>query len=92
MALPLLLFLGMIPQSAETPIPPATDSFAEIPLLQAVPGTFTPWMQHLKPTAQETAFATIPWRPTFAQGVLDADLARLPLLLWVMNGHPLGCT
>lgn len=60
--------------------------------MQVIPGTFTPWMQHLQPTEQETAFATIPWRPTFAQGVLDANQARLPLLLWVMNGHPLGCT
>jgi hypothetical protein len=35
---------------------------------------------------------TIPWRTTFAQGALEADQQDKPVLLWAMNGHPLGCT
>ena len=29
---------------------------------------------------------------TFKDGILAADTAGKPLLLWTMNGHPLGCT
>jgi len=92
MALSLLLLFALTPQAAEAQSPQSTDTFADVPLMKAIPGTWTPWMEHLQPTAKESAFATLEWRPTFAQGVLDANQARLPLLLWVMNGHPLGCT
>jgi hypothetical protein len=34
----------------------------------------------------------VPWLASFAEGVRAADAARKPLLLWIMNGHPLGCT
>lgn len=50
------------------------------------------WREYLRPTAEEAAFEAIPWLPTFADGLKAADEAQLPLLLWVMNGHPLGCT
>ena len=30
--------------------------------------------------------------PTYAEGVAAAQSQRRPLLLWAMNGHPLGCT
>ena len=26
------------------------------------------------------------------EGIVAADVAGKPLLLWTMNGHPLGCT
>ena len=92
MALSLLLLLAMTPQAAESPAAHPTDTFAEVPLMKVIPGTWSPWMEHLQPNAKEAAFATLEWRPTFAQGILDANQAQMPLLLWVMNGHPLGCT
>ncbi len=54
--------------------------------------TFDQWKRHILPTADELLFETIPWRPSFAEGLRDAAAADKPLLLWVMNGHPLGCT
>ena len=50
------------------------------------------WKDFIKPTEKELAWAHIPWRSTFYDGLIDADNSQKPLLLWVMNGHPLGCT
>ena len=50
------------------------------------------WKNFIKPTEKELAWAHIPWRSTFYDGLIDADNSQKPLLLWVMNGHPLGCT
>lgn len=50
------------------------------------------WRDHILPDASELAFARIPWLPTFWQGIVRAGAEEKPLLLWVMNGHPLGCT
>ena len=50
------------------------------------------WRDHVMPTAEETAWEAVPWIPSLAGGVLAAQEAHKPLLLWVMNGHPLGCT
>lgn len=44
------------------------------------------------PSAEDQAFAAIPWRTTLAVAALEADAADRPILLWVMNGHPLGAT
>jgi hypothetical protein len=38
------------------------------------------------------AWQQIPWATTFKDGIVAADAAGKPLLLWTMNGHPLGCT
>ncbi len=53
---------------------------------------FTAWRDHLLPRPAELRWESIPWRPTFAGGVLAANEAKKPLLFWAMNGHPLGCT
>ncbi len=44
------------------------------------------------PKAAETGFEDIGWRASLWQGVLDAQKEDKPILLWAMNGHPLGCT
>lgn len=44
------------------------------------------------PASEELAFREIPWRPTFWDGVVEAREQDRPVLLWAMNGHPLGCT
>lgn len=46
----------------------------------------------LSPPAEEFAWRQIPWRPTLWEAVLDARRDDKPILLWAMNGHPLGCT
>ena len=54
--------------------------------------TYNMWKEFIKPTKEELAWAQIPWRSTFYDGLIDSDRHQKPLLLWVMNGHPLGCT
>ena len=54
--------------------------------------TYKMWQDFIKPTKKELAWAEIPWRSTFYDGLIDSDQYQKPLLLWVMNGHPLGCT
>lgn len=50
------------------------------------------WREHILPEPSEMAWEKIPWLSTFKDGILAADAAGKPLLLWTMNGHPLGCT
>lgn len=53
---------------------------------------FDKLMQHIQPTKQEGRWQEIPWRNTFWDAVQEANRAEKPILLWGMNGHPLGCT
>jgi len=54
--------------------------------------TFASWQGYVEPDADELAFQRIPWLATYVDGVIRADTEKKPLLLWIMNGHPLGCT
>ena len=50
------------------------------------------WRELILPTSEELAFERVAWLPSFHEGMERANIERKPLLLWVMNGHPLGCT
>lgn len=50
------------------------------------------WSEHLAPTDDEDRWRQIPWRQSVGDGLTDAARAKKPMLLWLMNGHPLGCT
>jgi hypothetical protein len=50
------------------------------------------WRALIEPRPAELAYAGIPWLPSFHDGLLEAQREERPLLLWTMNGHPLGCT
>ncbi|MGI9517621.1 MAG: hypothetical protein ACR2NP_11280 [Pirellulaceae bacterium] len=50
------------------------------------------WRDHILPGDGDLSWQQIPWLTTFADGIVAADEADKPLLLWTMNGHPLGCT
>ncbi len=54
--------------------------------------TFERWRDYVLPAPDELLWLEIPWRPTFWRGVRAAHEQRKPILLWAMNGHPLGCT
>ena len=54
--------------------------------------TVDAWVTRLTPEDASAAWRSIPWRASFHEGAVDAAEARRPLLLWLMNGHPLGCT
>ena len=44
------------------------------------------------PTEQELAFYRIGWHAELRSALVAAHRAGKPVLLWAMNGHPLGCT
>jgi hypothetical protein len=50
------------------------------------------WRDHILPVEKELGWDQIPWLTTFKDGIVAADKEEKPLLLWTMNGHPLGCT
>lgn len=55
-------------------------------------GNYRQWMERIEPNATELGYLRIAWRNKLWPAVLEArDLGR-PILLWTMNGHPLGCT
>ena len=53
---------------------------------------YAAWRKHILPDTGELAWQEIPWQTTFKDGIVAADTAGKPVLLWTMNGHPLGCT
>jgi|TARA_B100000959_G_scaffold268463_1_gene313187 hypothetical protein len=50
------------------------------------------WRDYIKPTESDLMWTSIPWRSSFQEGLIEANARQKPMLLWVMNGHPLGCT
>ncbi len=45
----------------------------------------------IRPLEDEDPFATIPWETDLWEARKKAAAAGKPLLLWEMDGHPLGC-
>jgi hypothetical protein len=46
----------------------------------------------VRPRQSELVFLKLDWRESFFRAVDEAHETNRPILLWVMNGHPLGCT
>jgi hypothetical protein len=46
----------------------------------------------IRPTETESAWLAIPWRTDLWQARREAAATGKPILLWEMDGHPLGCT
>jgi hypothetical protein len=44
------------------------------------------------PTADENRWLEIPWRTDLGAALKEAERERKPVYMWVMDGHPLGCT
>jgi len=44
----------------------------------------------LLPQGQELSYRDIPWRHTVMEAVIEAHQSDKPILLWMMQGHPLG--
>jgi hypothetical protein len=53
---------------------------------------YAKWRDYLLPAEKDLAYKAIPWRASFWDAVVDAQAKDKPILLWAMNGHPLGCT
>jgi len=54
--------------------------------------TLDEWRAVIEPRPSELVYAEIPWRPSFGSALREAQADERPILLWAMNGHPLGCT
>lgn len=50
------------------------------------------WLKFIQPDAKEQAYKEIDWRNQFWPAVQEAKILGRPILFWIMNGHPLGCT
>ncbi|MEX2185419.1 MAG: hypothetical protein WD875_01440 [Pirellulales bacterium] len=46
----------------------------------------------IQPKLDESAWLSIPWQTDLWQAREKAAAAGKPILLWEMDGHPLGCT
>lgn len=78
------------PTAAEAALPDApSDAPPEARLTAA---TLEYWRDFIRPKERDLKWQRIGWRPSLWQGVLDAHEERKPVLLWVMNGHPMGST
>jgi hypothetical protein len=53
--------------------------------------SFAKWRDIILPTREESAWLRIGWRDQFRTALRDAGRLDKPILLWAMNGHPLGC-
>ena len=57
-----------------------------------VSAEYARWRDYLLPSPSEQSHRTIPWRASVLHGLIDAQKQDKPLLLFLMNGHPLGCS
>lgn len=72
-----LLLASLRPAGAAEPID--LDNWLDVALL-------------IKPCRGEDKWATIPWQASLWQARQAAARAGKPIVLWEMDGHPLGCT
>jgi hypothetical protein len=56
------------------------------------PEHFTQLQQLIEPQPDEDKWAQIPWMTSLWQARKRAAAEGKPILLWEMDGHPLGCT
>jgi hypothetical protein len=46
----------------------------------------------IMPTAAEEKWRSVPWRIDLMSARKEAASSNKPIFLWLMNGHPMGCT
>lgn len=54
--------------------------------------TYKHWLDFIRPSAQETKWKKVGWRPSLWEAIQEARELQQPVLLWTMNGHPLSDT
>lgn len=77
LALPALLLAATA--RAETPKPALTDA------------GYASALKTIRPAPGEDRFAQIPWLTSLWEARQKAAEQGKPILLWEMDGHPLGC-
>jgi hypothetical protein len=69
----------------------SVNTTLEIPLPLSDPEAFAQLHRAIKPRPEERRWTEIPWEIDLWEARRRAREARKPILLWAMNGHPLGC-
>ena len=77
------LAVGVVAQAAERKGPKTVD------LTEA---NYATLHELVHPTAAELAWKKIPWIPTVWDGIVEGQTSDKPILMWILNGHPLACT
>ena len=54
--------------------------------------SFERWRDHIRPRVKDESYLEISWRESLYIAINEARETDRPILLWAMNGHPLGCT
>lgn len=67
-------------------------AIADEPQFDLNSGNIATWQKRILPTEEEMTWAKIGWRENLRSGIEEAARSGKPVLLWTMNGHPLGCT
>jgi hypothetical protein len=49
-------------------------------------------VQSVLPTKDEEKWLSINWRLNLNRARIEAQQQNKPMFLWIMNGHPMGCT
>ena len=78
------LLAGLLVGLTRADAPPASQ--------RLTPERFTQLQQLIRPQTAEDQWAQIPWLTSLWQARKRAAAEGKPILLWEMDGHPLGCT
>ena len=62
------------------------------PAQELTEDTFDRWASFIRPAPAECSWQEIQWLENLGKGLAAGVEQRRPVLLWVMNGHPQGCT
>ncbi len=65
---------------------------AQQPAAAIDPAAFAGLHELIRPTAEESQWLAIPWQTSLWEARRKAAALGKPILLWEMDGHPLGCT
>jgi hypothetical protein len=66
---------------------------ASLPAAEPIPPEkFDQIHELIQPKDEEQTWARIPWRTSLWEARVEAAREGKPILLWEMDGHPLGCT
>lgn len=63
---------------------------AQLPDLDAA--SCAAYQTAIEPSSEEVAFLKVPWESELKRAIRRATREAKPLLIYVMNGHPLACT
>jgi hypothetical protein len=63
-----------------------------LPAQELTQQSYVKWRDYILPASRELDWLNIPWRNNLWEAAIEANQKQKPILLWTMNGHPLGCT